>query len=464
MARTVETITQSFISTLESIDPSVDVRKGPIFDLFIRPVANELAFAEERAEHLARLYSLQFADEATDEEVNALATDLGAGRSEGRPANTRQIFFTFTRPATGQIITVDAGTLVSTSDNSITFRVVESVTIDGGIADAFFNASKRRYEVATTVEAVSVGTDFEVAAFRLTRLLTTVDGIDGTENISPAEGGQEAETKDDLVNRLKQQILGFERGTTGGIVSTVVNLDPVSVLAVAFLSSADHELFERSISDPALDIYVIGTITEIADQTYISFAGDTTIVLENQPATGIQSLSVNGTAVGFDFIEDTETERRGSVNSQNAAVLDSPLALNDVVLIEYTHNRLIRDIQEAFTSTQLFGTNTLIRTPIEILIDIQVEITILSSFSESRVVEQVQAVILDYTEPDTFPGLLLPETLRERILEQVAGVSRVIISRFTRTYVGTLEVEVIQLERHQQSSINNLSDIIVVRQ
>ena len=118
MARTDAEIQQSLIESLQATDPSVDVRKGPVFDFLLRPVPPELQKTEADVERLTILTTIQLDDVATEAEIQAMATSFSIRLGGGKPSKTRnQVFFTFTAPL--QDVVIDRGNLVGTIEQNL---------------------------------------------------------------------------------------------------------------------------------------------------------------------------------------------------------------------------------------------------------------------------------------------------------------------------------------------------------
>jgi len=463
MARTKTQIATSMIATLRSVDPSIDVEVGPIRDFVITPTAKELAATEERAEHLALLYSLAFAQTASDAEVKALADNFGISRGRGSPSSGFLTFFSYTAPAAGSSYTVSRGTLVSTTDGTYMYRTMEVGSILGDAADAYYNGTKQYYEITIRAEAVAVGPDYDVPPYRVTKIVGSLTGISGAENRVAFTGGSVSETKAGHVSRIQTRFLGMERGTAGGILSNIRNYDTTNIKDVSIVYSTDHTLFRRKTTTPALDVYIIGEVGEQATVVFTAVGGEDTVTLLRQPILSIDSVTVNGLPASYEWVIDQLPETTKSTSARDFIRLTPPLTAADVVQVTYTYNKLLTNIQnDLFTYQGMFGTSILTRAAWEAPIALTVNISRLSVFSESRIQTQADGIITDYIEQELFIDALFPEVLRDRIQSRVAGVSTVTFSYFTRTDFGTLDVEVIELRKLERAVLDTANYNILV--
>jgi hypothetical protein len=232
MARTPDQIATSLETSINTTDPSVVVKYGPIRDLEILPISNELATTEETADHLALLYSTEFQKTATDAEVLALQTNFSQTPSPGTYSEGYCYFYRYSRPLTGQSFTVPVGALVGNFDRSKIVSALEEITLDGSNPDAFYNATKKVYEVRVHMRATATGKDYDLPSTRYNTMVSKIDGFDGVENRGDFAGGNPAETNLQQVERVQTRFQGLNSGDVGGMVSIVKNYDPINIVDV----------------------------------------------------------------------------------------------------------------------------------------------------------------------------------------------------------------------------------------
>ena len=270
MAKSADEIKKELESSIIETDKTLDISQGPIPDLMIKPQSGQLANASSDAESLRQLFTLQFDVSATDEEIKNALANYGSTPGAGQKARHVQHFLRFTKPLVN--VTIPSGTLVSNTSGDLTYRVVNSGTIVSSSAELFYNSTRRSYELGLLVEAVGIGTKYNIPANRVTSLMTPVAGIDSTENRSASTGGSEVESRDSQTTRLKTSLMGINLGGPGGIKSFIRNEMPESVTDIAIIQPFEKE-FYRETTGPALDIYAIGTYLESYVQVYTAIGG-----------------------------------------------------------------------------------------------------------------------------------------------------------------------------------------------
>ena len=464
--RSLEEIQASIQQSVETADPTIESRSGPVYNIMLQPVSNEIAKIEAEQERIGALYSLQFQEVATGAETEALATNFGIQRAPGTKATAVVFFFRSTRPV--EAAQVRRGTLVGNLDGTLNYIVQEDVVIDPANADSFFNASRRTFEVAVNVEAVSPGANFNIPAFRINNLITPNVDFDGVENRAPVEGGSEEETQNSEVNRIRERFAGLNTGSVDGIRFVASNSFPEIVQDVAVIQPAS-DLFRRTVLTPGLDVYIAGSNLETVRQNFVALGGETEILLASPPSIPSSLvLQINGIInVDAVIVKDTGT-LANTVQANEIVFLASPLISGDVVTFTYAFNRLIFDVQDIYSPSTvgdslLFGTNILVYESVEVPITVVMSIRVASSFDIPRTTDQVTNAVLALVEQNTFGVTLYPETIRETILNTIQGVASLNIEQFRRTDTSLRDVEIIELEANEISTLDNESLQLSIR-
>lgn len=466
MARSVEQIQKSMQDSVESADPTIESRSGPVYNIMLQPVSNEISRIETEQDRINALYSLQFQEVATVAETNALATNFGIQRAPGQKASVVVFFFRFTRPS--QPAVVRRGSLISNLDGTLQYIVQEDAVIDPANAEAFFNASRRTYEVAVNATAVSPGENFNVPAFRIQTLVTANSDFDGVENRTAVTGGSAQETQSAEVARIRQRFAGLNTGSIDGIKFVAANSFPEFVNDVAVVQPASV-LFLRAPQTPALDVYIAGSNSETVRQNYVGLGGETQIILASPPAVvGSLLLQVNGVVDSGAVIVPDEGLSEGTVRAQDTALLSNPLSAGDVVTFSYDFNRLVFDVQQVYEPTNvgdslLFGTDILVYQAEVAPITVEMSIRVASSFDVPRTTDQVQNVVLEYVNQNVFGFTLFPEQLRESILTTVQGVTSLDLQQFRRTDLSLRDVEIIEMDDNEISQLDDESFQLNIR-
>jgi len=345
MAKTLEEVEESIVESVQTSDPSLDAAKGPIRDIMIQPVAPEITRIGEEAERISRLYSLEFAEVATQAEVNALSTNYGQAQGQGRPSTGFGFFMRFTRPAENETLTVPAGTLIATQEINFIYKVVETIQLDGINAESFFNPTRGTYEIQVEIQAVANGPDYDLPPLRIIRILTEIEGFTAFENRSETAGGLGFESKENQFKRVQTRLLGLDRGNVGGIASEVSDYSPELVKDVAVIQPKDRTLFKRPIDTPALDIYVIGEEIKSTNEEFAAIGGEEQFLLGRRPVQAVDVLTVNGAEVPFSVAIDTSVEYGTSTAANDRIILPTALNTGDIVKVSYSYNSLLYEMK-----------------------------------------------------------------------------------------------------------------------
>lgn len=466
MARSVEEVQLSLQQSVETADPTIESRSGPVFNIMLQPVSNEVAKIETEQQRISALYSLQFQEVATEAETEALATNFGIQRAPGTKATSVVFFFRFTRPVDPAV--VRRGTLVGNLDGTLNYIVQEDAIIDPGNADSFFNAARRTFEVAVNVEAISPGEIFNIPSFRINTLITPNVDFEGVENRAPAEGGSERETQDSEVDRIRERFAGLNTGTVDGVRFVASNSFPEVILDVAVIQPAS-ELFRRTVLTPGLDVYLAGSSLETVRQNFVALGGETQIPLASPPSiVSSLALQINGVVNTNAVIVEDSSPVANTVRANEIVLLSSPLVPGDVVTFTYSFNRLILDVQNIYEPSTvgdslLFGTDILVYEAVEVPVTVQISIRVASSFDIPRTTDLVQTTISTLVEQNTFGITLFPEIIRETILNTVQGVTSLNIQKFRRTETSLRDVEIIELEANEISILDDETFQLSVR-
>lgn len=455
MARTQDEIQQSLVESVQSQDPSTDVRKGPVYNFLLRPVPPELQKTEADAERIAVLTTQQLDEVATKAEIQALATSFSIRLGGGLSSKTKgQQFFAFAKPT--QDIEIPRGVLVGTDDQRYTYFVTEPVSIPVNTVDNFYNPQTRRYEIVTNAEATAVGPDFDLPRTRVGKLLTPIDGIDGTTNILDYTGGEVAEDLAGSVDRIRAKLAGLDPETGGGIISDIRNYDPENITDISLVYPKDRRLFKRLTNRPAIDAYVKGEVVESISETFVGFGGETQLRLTNLPARSVSSVRVNGAGVSYSFIQDTSFETGFSPQSTDFVLLAAPLLPADVAVVTYDYNILIADMQtDLFGLERSFDTDILAHEPRKFGVAIALDATVVASFDTARVFTNIEAVLFNEVEQDFFIDVLQPDIIAQKIKDEVAGLAaKPRFTTFRRSSGSVLEVDTIDLAKNEDSFID----------
>jgi len=465
MARTLRQIEQALADSIENQDSSVDTLKGPVFDLFIRPQAAQLRAVELLYDDLSRRFSLDYVLSQNVEVLQLYGANHGLRRSSGRAARGNVTFFTFSAPSSDEVIVIPAGTVVTTSNPSVSFRTLRDAFIIGSSLGAFYNASTRRYEVRAPVEALGAGSLFEVPPNRIARIQTAVEGIDGVVNRERISGSTEVESTSRFGARIRSKFNGLALGSGDGLAQLISQFDTSSINDVQMIFSSDYQNFRRRTRRSSWDIYIVGSSTETAEVTYVGNASQRTFSLPLTPVIEVTSVRVGNISTGFTFLPDTTPQFRSSTQANDRVELSSVPGLNESVTISYVYDKLIRDTQDYVNRVgiELYRSDILVRKAIPVPIRVRVLVQVLSSFDETDAASAAFASVSSFVNREEFVSILFANDLRSRLSADVAGVSNITVVEFTRDLTGTIPVETIEFRPFEYPQTSDSLITIEVR-
>lgn len=446
MARTLTQIEDSLASSIEDQDPSIDTVKGPIFDIFIRPQAAQLRATELLYDDLSRRYSLDYVLTQGEEVLVLYGANHGLRKSVGRAARGNVVFFTFSSIGPSDVVVIPAGTVVTTTDPSISFRTIRDAFIIGSSLPAFFNAANRRYEIRVPVEALGSGPLFEVPPRRVRNIQSPVEGIDGVINFERIEGSTQDETNARFGQRLRAKFNGLALGSGSGLEQLVRNFNTASIDDVVLIFSTDYDNFRRRTRRAAWDVYLIGSESDTAEITFVGDGVLRQFPLPLTPVLAVTGVTVNNVAVGFTFIPDTSDQLRTSSRANDLVELDSIPGLNDTITVSYAFDKLIRDTQDYVDriGVELYRADILVRKAIPTAIRVRVLVQVLSSFDETDAASAAFASAVEFVNPEQFVTLLFANEMRSQLSADVAGVANIDVLEFTRDLTGTIPIETVE--------------------
>lgn len=313
-----------------------------------------------------------------DAAFDKLAGNFHKRRLPGRPAVGQAVFYTSSRPTFD--ITVPSGTILSTEADttlnipSVRFRVGGTYILSAANADAYYNFSKKRYELTVDIVAESIGSDGNRPAGQI----KTSSGVSGllVTNEEATVFGTDLETNAELAARAMLGFVSVDTGTEGGYAATAA--EQIGVIKAKIVKSGD-DLMMRDYDDVRhkhiggkVDIWVQGVrerqvqetfaftfeiardITcQIIDLSTLTFRVLDSRVTVNNPIIEIldnatQGLGVRNVTQGVDYdltgvqILDYQTFRL------NPALSGQPLTgIDDVVVADYRF-RVVNQFQFGF--------------------------------------------------------------------------------------------------------------------
>jgi len=452
MARTEQQVIDSLASSVETIDPTIDVHKGPFKGSYIDPFGSEIVDAEVKVEDLGQRYSTSYIATQNDASADLYGENHGIERGEGEVATGFVYFYTYTPPVSTDSYIVQQGAIVTDRDGLYAYRVVYQVQLLGSRASSYYNAEKRWYEVRAQVEALAAGDAYDLPQGRVQRIVSDVPNFSGVDQRTRISGGASLETSTDYMERIDSKLHGEALGSMGGVDSTVRNFNPSATTDVAIVYSNDTNVFTRPTSRPALDAYVIGQVPMTYEQTYQAGGLETELLLERVPAKTVESVYINGVLnTDYELVLDTSLEYGTSALAADKIKFATPLSAGDDVSLTYTYNSLISDLNTYMNQPRiyLFETETLAREGLPVGVEVVINVTLLSTYDPQLAESSVLSALDAYLSPGKFRELSYPDDLRVAITSEVPYATQVQVLTFKSFDTGILEVEVVELNKNE---------------
>ena len=401
--RSLTDIINSLISSIAAKIPGISTRTGTVVrDVVIEAPAQEFSNSYIEISNAEDLTSLQNYNSFTTDELNSIASDYGLTRLLGVAATGTVIF----RFRTLSDVSIPFGTklttLASANNIGVSFVTSQAIAIAQSDLPTYYNYVTSFYEVPVIVESSNVGTDNNVAAGTITNVISSVSNLDSVTNYLPTTGGTGDESNLLLAARIQVKREGNNIGTKSGY-ENVVNTDN-RVIDSIVVSPNDVEM-KRNEFGGSVDIYILGTALTGVIETQNWITGTTELIMLHQPVHSVASVtgSTNGILAlntDYTFGQDTSLYTKSS-GSQDKIIFTatglSKLVNGDVVTINYSYNKIIEDLQAIVDADtdHIMAADILIRESTEVLVDVSMNVTALSGYNKTNVMNDVITVITD---------------------------------------------------------------------
>jgi len=329
----ISEVRSDILQKYEQYLPNLDLTEGtPERDIFVEaPLEGLISPLWEYSVYVAKLhaphtYYYELDDTDIDNYIDTYqVAPLAATYSSGSCT-----FFTYNQPT--KDIIIGTGTVVTTNTNP----PVEFVTISTAIIYfekhlSYYNVSKERWEIGVNVRAQKSGPEYRAGKNTVTRIASSLSGIDGCTNDSTIMGGTEAETTESKLRKVIQKFQGRDISSTSGVESYIKNLS--STANVVWASSP---LMERDGGlGGAIDIYLIdNNDVTTSDSLSITSAGlsipintnytTTSIVIKNQPVSSLISFIRNNVIVDstkYELTKDSGLLKKSTRSSDKLTLI-----------------------------------------------------------------------------------------------------------------------------------------------
>jgi uncharacterized phage protein gp47/JayE len=440
MAKSLNSIISELIGFITTAIPGISTRSGTVVrDVVVNAPAQEFSLAYTELDTVAQLSSLQNYNSFTIAQMDAVATDYGLTRLLGTNSLGTCIF----RFKVLTDVSIPFGTQLSTTATSgsvvVNFIVSSAIFISQSDLPGYYNYSTGYYEVSASIESINVGSVNNVDASTITNIASSISNLDSVINNLPTTSGTDDESNQSLAARINVKRMGNNIGTKSGYENTI-NADN-RVIDSIVVSPNDPEM-QRNEFGGSIDIYILGTSLTSIDEAQVWSLGMTELVLEHQPVHTVGTVvgSSAGTLVSttdYVFTKDVGLLAKSSESTDKivfTATGLSKLAANNgqTITITYSYNKLIEDLQSAVDAdTQhIITADILMREALEILVNVHMEVTVLSGYNKTTVQSDIQTNIGNYINAFFLNTDLYPSDL-VGIAENTTGVDKVDIATLT---------------------------------
>lgn len=418
---------------------NIDTRQGTVFrDIVVDAPAVQFNSISTDLVSASQVFSINFASTVSIEDLDNLAANYGLTRKDATKATGIQEFLTTNEPTVDIII--NAGVIIATESTGtipeLQYQVTETVVLPVATKNNFKIVENAvvKYRITAPIVALTTGSQGNVGSLTITQIKQPISGIEVTRNSVATTGGTDQESNVDLASRIKLKLTGNNVGTENGIKSLV--LADANVKGVSIVKPGDAELARNEFGG-SVDVYIDGQNIATFEEDRVFFAASPEIVLSQQPAKSV--VSISGIASGqsktfiqgtdYNFVEDSVTLFLGSVKVKNKVVFGIGGTDPDdgsILSIQYTYNQLITSLQSEIDqeNNNLITTDILIREAVQALIDMSFSITLLPGFNKTPVVQSVKDSLTTFID-NLDLGVTFNRSDIIGLIENVAGVDAV---------------------------------------
>lgn len=478
MGTTADLIADALIADIQSANPTVDVVKGPVYDLLLAPVPPVLADVSDAVASLSNIYSPVVSG---DSDNAAIVDTLGTAFKVPQPTGTQcraSIVFYFTSLPLDSI-SIPAGTAVATTDRTVIYTTETAIlNITANTVAQFYNATTSRYEITIDAVASTAGSAQSVPANRLTSLLSKIDGIDGVYNPAASTVGVDAGDTAAYLTQIQERFIGMDSGSFSYQLQQIASSYPNAV--VDFVLSTDYGSFRRVLRGDGADCVIRDPDPATATDVFSAAEGTTStrgivFTLRTQPviADSVDLVYVNGVALGnenYSIEYDDDVSTRWSTAATTCVRITSSLKITDTVTIRYSYCQACVGVQNnvfgTASGTDFFGVNTLVRLAEQVQIVVALSVRAASGIGSDSLsgmnaatLQAISAAVVSYFESLGFVEAVTSDDLVAYLLDRFSNLRQIFVQKFHRADYYAQDVESILLKKYEvpESTTANVS-------
>ena len=214
----IEGLVRGFvISRLQAKYPNLDLTENSAYDdMFIKPMVELLLPIFQKLNSYEMMQNLDNAEFMTEDELDEIGEgNYSIKREQGSKA-TAILTLSFANVIEGETIVIPMGIIFQTSDG-LQFQTAQRFSFNYEEMLPYYNQSTANYDLPVTVEAISIGTEYNVDPNTITTCTVLFNtNLVSITNMTAAENGKDKATNTAYAARIKDYYISRQLGTDPG--------------------------------------------------------------------------------------------------------------------------------------------------------------------------------------------------------------------------------------------------------
>ena len=398
------TLNKSIVENIiVSQNPTIDVKDPIISDIAVNFGADLIEEVDRRVGALTSKFTSKYLSNLSSNELDVFALNVkGMSRKRGAFASGF-VYFIYQTPTN---ISIPANTIVSTQDGLWEFYTTTNIFISINDVQPYLNPLNNEYEIKVPIQALNIGTDYNVAALRVNFIKSTISPAPSRiENREATLGGEGVESDQNFVSRIEAVSVGYNVNTKRGVLEALRSVSGVTDISI--INRPEQNAFDvYFLGDSPVGDTIIKTATNSTDRT---------ILFEESiaPVRYIDIVTVDGTVIDADQYS-LSTDRSSLILASSV-----PIARGSSIVVSVQYNLIAQDVKSFINSNlDLIGTRWYVNEPRPFILRLNVILKPLSSTSSIAYYQQQVASIIN----NQISGFFL-SSVRASELEKIVSAS-----------------------------------------
>ena len=289
---------------------------------------------------------LKILSKTTGSDLDDLATDYRLERLTGTTATVTLMFYVSAEPTANIVIpqSTKASTISSIFVSPNTYSTQAEARFTAAAAATYYSFDRDRYEFPVTAVCETAGLLGNVNSDYISKLASSVTGIDGVTNLTAAVGGSNSESDDDLRSRIQAAILGRDLNTVNGLKLYARSLGFLDAYPVR----SDSSESERN---TGVDVFGISYLTDNQTDIFMYDPAQDIYYFSKRPILTVASVvgSTIGTLAPTQYsinVDNTSAYRRSIYSSDYIRInAGTGIPYGEQITVSYTYSSLIVNAQ-----------------------------------------------------------------------------------------------------------------------